>query len=334
MPLLPLLKMPRTNPKEDKDKTKKDKTSMKQDTSTKVIKVTKLKKKPATKNANKRAAAKKGKKGKKTTHRASATKGKKTRKQGKKMRKCAAARKGKNTGRKRTQDKKEKETQGKAKKVVAYARTSTKTNQGGNSAPRQLAACARVAQGAAMKKVSETISGMLPLSQRTRLQQLLSGEYDTVVVESARALSRSVETSEQIYNTARRNGVEIITSDLPGLFRVDGNPATNFMRRVMAATTEFDRDVLVLRLQAGLAAARKTTTRRTQTGKPKVQGRNSLMQHLKPTKQQIKKLRRSFQMHQNGDFGWRPLCAQVANILKLETQPAVETVRRMWAEIA
>ena len=58
------------------------------------------------------------------------------------------------------------------------------------------------------------------------------------------------------------------------------------------------------------------------------------MQHLKPTKQQIKKLRRSFQMHQNGDFGWRPLCAQVANILKLETQPAVETVRRMWAEIA
>ena len=185
-----------------------------------------------------------------------------------------------------------------------------------------------------MKKVSETISGMLPLKKRTQLQQLLSGEYDTVVVESARALSRSVETSEQIYNTAKENGVQIITSDLPDLFRVDGNPATNFMRRVMAAVTEFDRDVLVLRSQAGLTAARRKTTRTTQRGQPKVQGRKSLIQQLKPTEQQIKQLRNSFQKHQNGDFGWRPLGRQVKNSLNLETLPAVETLRRMQEEIA
>ena len=219
-------------------------------------------------------------------------------------------------------------------KVVAYARTSTKTNQAGSSAPRQLAACARVAKGLAMRKVSETISGMLPLQKRTKLRQLLSGEYDTIVVESARALSRSVQTSEQIFNAAKENGVKIITSDLPDLFNVDGNPATNFMRRVMAAVTEFDRDVLVLRLQAGLAEARKKTTRRTQDGKPKVQGRQSLLQGLHPTDKQMKQLRKCFHKHQNGDFGWRPLCCQVAQILNMDSIPAVETVRRMQDEVA
>ena len=185
-----------------------------------------------------------------------------------------------------------------------------------------------------MKKVSKTISGMLPLQKRTKLRQLLSGEYDTIVVESARALSRSVETSEQIFNTAKQNGVNIITSDLPDLFNVNGNPATNFMRRVMAAVTEFDRDVLVLRLQAGLAEARKKTTRRTQDGQPKVQGRQSLLQSLHPTNKQMNELRKSFKKHRNGDFGWRPLCSQVAQILNLDVEPAVETVRRMRDEVA
>ena len=59
-----------------------------------------------------------------------------------------------------------------------------------------------------------------------------------------------------------------------------------------------------------------------------------MLQQLKPTKQQIKQLRISFQKHQNGDFGWRPLRDQVKNILNLETLPAVETLRRMQDEIA
>ena len=90
-----------------------------------------------------------------------------------------------------------------------------------------------------MKKVSETISGMLPLKERNKLNGLLSGKnFDTIVVESCRALSRSVETSEQIFKTAKQNGVNIVSSDIPSLFRVDGNPATNFIRRVMAAVTD------------------------------------------------------------------------------------------------
>ena len=56
--------------------------------------------------------------------------------------------------------------------------------------------------------------------------------------------------------------------------------------------------------------------------------------HADHTKQQIKQLRNSFQKHQNGDFGWRPLGHQMKNILNLETLPAVETLRRMQEEIA
>lgn len=320
MPLLPLLETNHIKKKvcavkkEDQEKKKHKKTSMQ-----KVIKVAKTKKTPAMKGKKKDKRAAISFQGKKTMKWAAAKKGRKT--QGEESNKAKKRNKTAMKGMKKT-------------KVVAYARTSTRTNQDGNSAPRQLAACARVAQGVTMKKVSETISGMLPLNQRTKLQQLLSGEYDTVVVESARALSRSVETSEQIFNTAKENGVNIITSDLPDLFRVDGNPATNFMRRVMAAVTEFDRDVLVLRLQAGRTEARKKTTRRTQDGHPKVQGRETLLQQLNPTNKQMKQLRISFKKHKNGDFGWRPLRSQVAHILKLETQPAVETLRRMQDEIA
>lgn len=186
-----------------------------------------------------------------------------------------------------------------------------------------------------MKKVSETISGMLPLKERNKLNGLLSGKnFDTIVVESCRALSRSVETSEQIFKTAKQNGVNIVSSDIPSLFRVDGNPATNFIRRVMAAVTEFDRDVLVLRLQGGIEQARKKTTRRTTNGLPKVQGRCSILEKHPPTDNQKRRLKEAFKDHRKGCFGWRPLGKKVAQVMRLQSPPAPETCRRLQDALA
>ena len=50
-----------------------------------------------------------------------------------------------------------------------------------------------------VRKVKERISGMLPLAQRNILQQLINGNYDTVYVESLRALGRKSTVIEDVY---------------------------------------------------------------------------------------------------------------------------------------
>ena len=79
-----------------------------------------------------------------------------------------------------------------------------------------------------INKVAEIISGMLPLSERTKLKNLLSGKFDTVLVESQRALARSAHTAEEVYRTAQKNKVNVVVQDMPTLYKLDANPAENF----------------------------------------------------------------------------------------------------------
>lgn len=222
------------------------------------------------------------------------------------------------------------------KKVALYARTSSMANAAGHSAKRQFqaAACALASsKNKKVNKVSEIISGMLPFAERTKLKKLLSGEFDTVLVESQRALARSAHTSEEVYRTAKKNKVNIIVQDMPTLYKLEATPAENFMRRVMGAVCEFERDTIVARLQAGLAAKRATTKRKTQHGTPKVQGRNSLLESAKPTQSQLRCLRSAVQKREAGEFGWRPLACMVKQILNLATIPTIEVVRRMTRDL-
>ena len=222
-------------------------------------------------------------------------------------------------------------------RVVLYARTSSQANAGGHSAARQFKAAASSVPRSTPKhqinKVAEVISGMLPFNERTKLQNLLSGEFDTVLVESQRALARSAHTSEEVYRTAQRNRVNVIVQDMPTLYKLDASPAENFMRRVMAAVAEFERDTIVARLQAGLEAKRATTKRKTQSGAPKVQGRRSLLETTNPTKSQVRRLKMVIASREAGDFGWRPLVQKVKRILKLANKPTIESVRRLASDL-
>ena len=132
-----------------------------------------------------------------------------------------------------------------------------------------------------------------------------------------------------MYRTANKNNVNIIVQDMPTLYKLDAAPAENFIRRVMAAVAEFERNVIVAHLQAGLVAKRATTRRKTQVGTPKVQGRNNLLEKSKPTKSQLNRLRSALQKHEVGTFGWRPLTCKVKQILQLPKVPSIEVVRRM-----
>ena len=122
---------------------------------------------------------------------------------------------------------------------------------------------------------------------------------------------------------------------MPTLYKLDATPAESFMRRVMAAVSEFERDTIVARLQAGLQAKRVTTKRTTQTGEPKVQGRKTLLERCgvlpssSSMRPQLRKLKASVQQHQKGEIGWRPLANKVQQILELDKVPGIEVVRRM-----
>jgi hypothetical protein len=136
----------------------------------------------------------------------------------------------------------------KTTKVALYARTSSAANAAGHSTTRQMEAATSVLKrsgvprSAELKvhKVSEVISGMLPLAERTKLQKLLSGEFDTVIVESQRALARGVHAAEEVYQTAKKNNVNILVNDMPTLYKLDATPAESFIRQVMAAVSEFE----------------------------------------------------------------------------------------------
>ena len=165
---------------------------------------------------------------------------------------------------------------------------------------------------------------------------MTSGKHDKVYVESGRALARSAVVSEQIYARAKENKVEIIPSDMPALFKLDASPAENFMRRVMAAVYEFERDCIVHRLQAGILAASRTTKRKTQAGAPKVRGRRNLVEVVKPSGTQKRQLKSVFKKRRDGKFGWRPLRKEVGKILKLQKKkwPSTESCRRLEHQLS
>ena len=66
---------------------------------------------------------------------------------------------------------------------------------------------------------------MLPLQERVKLQNLLSGKYDAVFVESVRAFARRSTVVEALYEEAKAKKVQLECADMPGLFALDA-PST------------------------------------------------------------------------------------------------------------
>jgi hypothetical protein len=141
-------------------------------------------------------------------------------------------------------------------KVAIYARTSSKTNEKGNSFSRQfhnsMASMAKAGLNSkkmSITKVHECISGMLPLKRRKVLQNILDSGYDEIFVESLRSLTRSSTVAEAIAEKVQDSKIKthIHVADMPGLFAKDATPQQRFQRRIAAAVNEYERDVIVQR---------------------------------------------------------------------------------------
>ena len=111
-----------------------------------------------------------------------------------------------------------------------------------------------------MERIKETISGTTPLVQRCKLSKLMES-VSAIYVESARAIARKTSIGEEIFEEAAKKGVKIICGDHPTLFKSPASPMESFIRKVMFAMNEMERDLLVQRLQSGLDAKRCSSVR-------------------------------------------------------------------------
>jgi len=222
-----------------------------------------------------------------------------------------------------------------AKKAVIYSRTSSSSNKKGDTHTRQVKAglCAMSCSGVKtsekkkLQKVTECISGMLPLAKRKKLLKLIDGTYSHVFVESLRTLARKSSAIEELHEAAKRSGTTIVVADAgPDVFSPEASPAQNFQRRVLAAVTEFERDVIVHRLSSGLKAKAAHMKHITGKTKVKVNGRKSHLEHVlerlgddNKKKCTLKKqLTTLCKVQKSGGLTWRELAKKASACMKLK----------------
>ena len=244
--------------------------------------------------------------------------------------------------------------------VAFYTRTSCQANANKSGPARQEKAVQGICPHQSFKvakSLTEVVSGSLPMDKRKAFTSFLAecskSGIEEILVESTRAVARDASVAESLFQMSKSLGVKIVPADIPSLYEHSPNPAQKFLRRVMMAYTELEKDLTVQRLQAGLALKRQAVTKalktkqtkignkivfRNQRGHAKANGRMSILQHMKLegtlTKQKLNRLKMAVsKFHQNGSLkGKTGLQTSIRNIL---CRPDVghETARRMAKEI-
>ena len=228
-------------------------------------------------------------------------------------------------------------TKKESNKAFVYGRVSSKKQIDGTGFPRQKQAAMQRAKLVIGKKMNiptcnEVISGTKPLEQRKILGTLMSQKNIKIFVENARTIARSAKVGEDIYETAKAKGIEIIADDIPNLFALKPRPVETFVRLVTLAVYQLERDLIVERLTKGLALAKKRSKRTTQFGEAKVNGTRSHLEKKAPTKTQKKKLRTVIKKQRRAKISWREMQKEFRSILR-KPRLGIDTVRRMVQEL-
>ena len=215
-------------------------------------------------------------------------------------------------------------------------RVSSKKQIDGTGFPRQKQAALQRAKLVVGKgkfpTCNEVVSGTKPLDQRKVLGTLMSQKNIKIFVENARAIARTAKVGEDIYETAKERGIEIIADDIPNLFALKPRPVETFVRLVTLAVYQLERDLIVERLTKGLALAKKRSKRTTQFGEAKMNGTKSHLEKKAPTKKQMKQLRQVIKKQKRGKISWRQAQADFRSILR-KPKLGIDTVRRMIGEL-
>ena len=160
----------------------------------------------------------------------------------------------------------------KVKRIAVYGRVST-DGQNHDSQLREVRAYIRrrwpkaevteyldKASGAKFKR--EGLDAMMAEVRRDRI--------DIIAVYKLDRLGRSLQHLAQLIGELERHGTALVASS-QGIDTSESNPAGRLQMHVLAAVAEFERSVIVERINAGLAAARE---RGAKFGRPRTLDRH------------------------------------------------------------
>lgn len=100
--------------------------------------------------------------------------------------------------------------------------------------------------------------------------QVRKGRIDVLAVYKLDRLGRSLQHLAQLIGELETHGIALVASS-QGIDTSDSNPAGRLQMHVLAAVAEFERSVIVERINAGLAAARE---RGAKLGRPRTLDRH------------------------------------------------------------
>jgi DNA invertase Pin-like site-specific DNA recombinase len=144
-----------------------------------------------------------------------------------------------------------------SKRAVAYLRTSSATNLGGDSDKRQRDAIQSYARSVGIEVVSEfydqAVSGADPLDRRAGFMNLLASarkaEVQTILVENASRFARDLIVQETGHAMLCREGFKLVAVDDPDAFTAD-TPTARMVRQILGAVSEFEKANLVSKLRS------------------------------------------------------------------------------------
>jgi DNA invertase Pin-like site-specific DNA recombinase len=140
--------------------------------------------------------------------------------------------------------------------AVAYLRTSSATNVGGDSSARQREAIRSYATATGLELVQEfndaAVSGADSLDQRKGFTDLLAWCAETgvrtVIVENASRFARDLIVQETGHALLKGQGFSLIAADDPDAFTAD-TPTARMVRQILGAVSEFEKANLVAKLK-------------------------------------------------------------------------------------
>jgi DNA invertase Pin-like site-specific DNA recombinase len=198
--------------------------------------------------------------------------------------------------------------------AVAYLRTSSSANVGGDSGKRQLMAIRAYAKAAGVEIVDtytdDAVRGDNAFVNRpgfaVMMERLLSNGVRTIVVETANRFARDLIVQQVGYEMLKSRGITLIAADKPDAFLDDG-PTATLIRQVLGAASQFEKSMLVSKLRGARERKRATGGR--------VEGRKPLSETHPEVVALAKQLRRK--LPNGGQRSLREVAAELAALRHL-----------------
>lgn len=173
--------------------------------------------------------------------------------------------------------------------VIAYFRTSSAANVGGDSDQRQRDAVQRHAAAAGLDVVAEfydaAVSGADPIDERPGFSDLLAYAKEhgigTVLVETANRFARSLMVQELGLQVLKREGIQLVAADSPSTFTAEGDPMVVAIRQMLGVMAQLEKAMTVAKLKGARDRASEKAGKRVEGRRGYDETNRALVQEAK-----------------------------------------------------